>query len=117
MNSYIPVISEILDTQHDACLVDAEKLLENYEQNGSVIVSKAIVYPLACEKWWFSIEDNNQQQVVIMEHCPGFKCPNTVDIIEIIGHELTLLPGQKLLFHTDGDIEQTVSYITLQTVN
>ena len=112
MNSYIPVISEVLDTKHDSCLVDAKKLLKNKKLNGYVIISKAEVYPLACEKWWFSIEDN-KERVIIVEHCPGFKCPNTVDIIELLGHELTLLSGQKLLFHTDGDIEQTVSYIKL----
>ncbi len=112
MNSYIPVISEVLDTKHDSCLVDAKKVLKNKRLNGFVVVSKAEVYPLACEKWWFSIEDN-KEKVVIVEHCPGFKCSDTVDIIEILGHELTLLPEQRLLFHTDGKMEQTVSYITV----
>ena len=112
MNSYIPVISKVLDTNHDSCLVDAEKLLKNHNLNRAIIISKAEVYPLACYKWWFSIEDSNEQ-VVIVEHCPGFKCSDTVDLIEILGHELTLLPSQKLLFHTEGNIEQTISYIKL----
>ena len=112
MSSYIPVISEIFDTQHDACLVDAEKLLEYHELDGAIIVSKAVVYTLSCDDWWFSIEDNGQQ-VVIIEHCSGFKCPDSVDIVEMLGHELTLLPGQKLLFHTDGNIEQTVSFVEI----
>ena len=116
MNSYIPVISNVFDTQHDACLVDAEKILNNHHLKGSVNVCKAEVYAFANLKWWFSIEDKNEQ-VVILEHCPGFKCSDTVDIIEILGHELTLLPGQKLLFHTDGDIEQTVSYVEIKNMN
>lgn len=112
MNSYIPVISKVLDSKHDSCLVDAEKILKTHSLNSLIIVSKSQVYPLSDDRWWFSIEEDNEQAIIV-EHCPGVKRPDTVELIEILGHELTLLPGQKLLFHTDGNIEQTVSYIKL----
>jgi len=113
MISYIPVVSQLTNSQHDACLVDPKALKKKYDLKGTVVVSKAEVFPLACDSWWFTIEDDGKQ-VVLYKHIPGYKCPSVVDVIQILGHQLTLLPKQKLLFHTDGELEQSVTFITIK---
>ena len=110
MTSYIPVISTLSNNLHDACLIDSSALIEKHKMKGSIVVVKAGVYVTPSDKWCFSIEDF-ESQVIILEHCPGFKTPSFVDIIQLLGHNLTLLPKQKLLFHTEGEVEQSVSYI------
>ena len=112
MNAFIPIVSQLLDNKHDSCLVDPKILQKKHNLDGPVIIAKTEVYADTRMKWWFAIEDGGAQ-VILYSHSPCFKSPSIVDIIELLGHKLTLLPNQRLLFHTDGELEQSVTYITL----
>lgn len=112
MNAYTPVISHNEKNGSDCYLVDMSELKTKMGSAKTVQIIQTLIYAEPWVNWQIILEDE-EEQIILIEHFAKTYHDWPFDLIKEIGHALTLLPTQKLKFHTDGKLMPNITYVLL----
>ncbi len=110
MKSLIPIIS-YEGHEITAILVDANDAIKKFDCESRINVAKTSVFVYPKDTWNFMLVEANQQIPLLSSYEVNINQPTKIDLIDILGHELCLTPGQELCFDSTVDRGLYVSYI------
>lgn len=110
MKSLMPTIS-YEGYEITAVLVNAEDAIKKFASENRISVAKTNVFVHPKDIWSFMLVEANQQIPLLSSYELNINQPTKIDLIDILGHELCLIPGQELCFDSTVDRGKYVTFI------
>ncbi|WP_397472618.1 hypothetical protein [Rheinheimera sp.] len=103
--------------QNEIVLIDSGRLADWYGLNRDTpkVVCKTSINGSLTAGWNLYIQENNQYIWLLGAQATDQKI-DALDVIPLLGHNLLLMPWQKLVFCCKGEYCGGVSYIDLMTM-
>ena len=111
MNSLIPICSKTCQIETEACLLNPQQLLELYGFEGPHTVEKIKIITEEGEKWRIFLEEDGLCTGLIAWNDVGVEKYKLLDLHLILGHNLTIMPWQKLIFKSNTECGKYLTFI------
>lgn len=114
MQTYIPVPAFSGKSSNEIVLLDPVLLAAWHGVDKTVpkIICKTAIYGNHAAGWSLYLQENGCYEWLIGSDVAG-SSSGALDVIAILGHNLCLMPWQKLIFCSEGQACTAVSYIRL----
>lgn len=115
MSALIPIPSTSCDNENAICLLDPAQLFSRYGIDGLTTIVQVKVWIEAGDDWWIGLEEEGSRATLLDPTYYAVEQTGTIDVIATLGHQITILPGQRLIFQSDSWARPCISYISLDT--
>ncbi|AXQ15852.1 hypothetical protein KE622_12630 [Shewanella algae] len=111
MIAYVPITSIRGKSEKEAFLLHPGLLRQWYGLEGPLTLAKSYFEVKENEPWFIVLDDNGAQTVIISWQDERYENTKFVDITKILGHELVVMPWQKLILRKNSICESYISFI------
>lgn len=113
MQTFIPVPACAGKSNNEIVLLDPARVYwQGLDKTVPKIICKTAIYGNHAAGWSLYLHENGWYKWLIGSDITG-SSSGALDVIALLGHYLCLMPGQKLIFCSEGQACTAVSYIRL----